>query len=35
MEQIKNIYIKSQNSEGKLIGKNMLISIKDEGIGLD
>jgi two-component system phosphate regulon sensor histidine kinase PhoR len=30
----KNIYIKSQNSEGKLIGKNMLISIKDEGIGI-
>ena len=30
----KNIYIKSQNSEGKLIGKNMLINIKDEGIGI-
>jgi len=30
----KNIYVKSQNSEGKLIGKNMLISIKDEGIGI-
>ena len=30
----KNIYVKSQNSEGKLIGKNMLINIKDEGIGI-
>ena len=30
----KNIYIKSQNSEGKLINKNILISIKDEGIGI-
>ena len=30
----KNIYVKSQNSEGKLIGKNKLISIKDEGIGI-
>ncbi|MBD1109722.1 GHKL domain-containing protein [Pelagibacterales bacterium SAG-MED50] len=30
----KNIYVKSQNSEGKLIGKNILISIKDEGIGI-
>ena len=30
----KNIYIKSQNSEGKLIDKNILISIKDEGIGI-
>ena len=30
----KNIYVKSQNSEGKLIEKNMLINIKDEGIGI-
>jgi len=30
----KNIYVKSQNSEGKLIGKNIVISIKDEGIGI-
>ena len=30
----KNIYVKSQNSEGKLITKNILISIKDEGIGI-
>ena len=30
----KNIYVKSQYSEGKLIDKNILISIKDEGIGI-
>ena len=30
----KNIYVNSQNSEGKLIDKNIVISIKDEGVGI-
>ncbi len=30
----KNIYVNSQNSEGKLIDKNIEISIKDEGVGI-
>ena len=30
----KNIYVKSQISEGKLIDKNIAIIIKDEGVGI-
>ena len=30
----KNIYVNSQNSEGKLIDKNIVISIRDEGVGI-